>query len=72
MKRSIIELLGVLAIAMTLIGFGVYAQILEDDKAQLKEDVRRLMDTIEDEGDTDKYLCGPDYVDRLWKWSHDQ
>lgn len=72
MKRSIIELLGVLAIAMTLIGFGVYAQILEDDKAQLKEDVRRLMDTIDDEGDTDKYLCCPDYVDRLWKWSHDQ
>ena len=53
---------------MTLIGCGVYAQRLEDDKAQLKEDVRRLMNTIDDEGDTDKYLCGPDYVERLWKW----
>lgn len=63
---------GVLVIAMTLVGCGVYAQRLEDDKAQLKEDVRRLMDTIDDEGDTDKYLCGPDYVERLWKWSHDQ
>ena len=72
MKKDIIELLGVLAIAMTLVGCGVYAQRLEDDKAQLKEDVRRLMDTIDDEGDTDKYLCGPDYVERLWKWSHDQ
>ena len=72
MKNGIIELLGVLAIAMTLIGCGVYAQRMEDDKAQLKEDVRRLLNAIDDEGDTDKYLCGPDYVERLWKWSHDQ
>lgn len=57
---------------MTLMGCGVYAQRMEDDKAQLKEDVRRLLNTIDNEGDTDKYLCGPDYVERLWKWSHDQ
>lgn len=72
MKRDIVELLGVLAIAMTLVGCGVYAQRLEDDRAQIKEDVRRLLNTIDDEGDTDKYLCGPDYVERLWKWSHNQ
>ena len=48
MKKDIIELLGVLVIAMTLIGCGVYAQRMEDDKAQLKEDVRRLLNTIED------------------------
>ena len=53
MKKNIIELLGVLAIAMALIGCGVYAQRMEDDKAQLKEDVRRLLNTIDDEGDTD-------------------
>lgn len=57
---------------MLLVGCGVYAQRAEDDKAQLKEDVRRLMNDIDDGGDTDKYLCGPDYVERLWKWSHNQ
>jgi hypothetical protein len=30
------------------------------------------MNDIDDGGDTDKYLCGPDYVERLWKWSHNQ
>ena len=72
MKRDIVELLGVLAIATTLMGCGVYAQRLEDDRAQIKEDVRKLLNTIDDEGDTDKYLCVPDYVERLWKWSHNQ
>lgn len=72
MKKDIIEFLGVLAIAMLLVGCGMYAQRAEEDKAQLKEDVRRLMNDIDDGGDTDKYLCGPDYVERLWKWSHNQ
>ena len=72
MKKDIIEFLVVLAIAMSHIGCGVHAQRMEDAKAQLKEDVRILLNTIDDEGDTDKYLCGPDYVERLWKWSHDQ
>ena len=72
MRRDICEMLVFLAIAMTLVGCGVYAQRAEDDKAQLKEDVRMLMNDIDDGGDTDKYLCGPDYVERLWKWSHNQ
>ncbi len=70
--KSIYELLGVLAIAMLLMGCGMYAQRVEDDRAQIKEDVRRLLNDIDDGGDTDKYLCGPDYVERLWKWSHNQ
>lgn len=72
MKKDIFSFLGVLVIAMLLVGCGVYAQKLESDKAQLKEDVRRLMNDIDDGGDTDKYLYGPDYVERLWKWSHNQ
>lgn len=70
MKKDIFSFLGVLVISMLLVGCGVYAQKLESDKSQLKEDVRRLMNDIDDGGDTDKYLCGPDYVERLWKWSH--
>lgn len=72
MRRYIMELLVFVVIAMTLVGCGIYAQRAEDDKAQLKEDVRRLMNDIDNGGDTDKYLCGPDYVERLWKWSHNQ
>ena len=72
MKKDVCELLVLVAIALTLVGCGVYAQRAEDDKAQLKEDVRRLMNDIDNGGDTDKYLCGPDYVERLWKWSHNQ
>lgn len=70
--KSIYELLGVLAVAMLLFGCGVYAQRVEDDRAQMKEDVRRLLNDIDNGGDTDKYLCGPDYVERLWNWSHNQ
>ena len=72
MKKSIYEFLGALAVVVLLFGCGVYAQRIEDDRAQIKEDVRRLLNDIDDGGDTDKYLCGPDYVERLWKWSHNQ
>ena len=41
MKKDIIELLGVLVIAMTLMGCGVYAQRMEDDKAQIDGHNRR-------------------------------
>lgn len=41
------------------------------DIAQIKEDVRRLLNDIDDNNDLDKYV-GPDYVERLYKWSHNQ
>lgn len=72
MKKDIIEFFGVLLIAVLLLGCGMYAQRVEDDRAQTKEDVRRLLNDIDSGGDTDKYLCGPDYVERLWSWSHNQ
>lgn len=46
--------------------------LIDRERSQIKEDVRRLLNDIDDGGDTDKYLCGPDYVERLWSWSHNQ
>lgn len=42
----------------------------EYDRAQIKEDVRLLMNDIEEYGDIDTYT-GSDHFERLYEWSHD-
>lgn len=39
------------------------------DRAQIKEDVRLLMNDIEEYGDIDTYT-GSDHFERLYEWSH--
>lgn len=41
----------------------------EYDRAQIKEDVRLLMNDIEEYGDIDTYT-GSDHFERLYEWSH--
>lgn len=41
----------------------------EYDRAQIKEDVRLLMNDIEEYGDIDTYT-GSDHFERLYNWSH--
>lgn len=41
----------------------------EYDKQQIKEDVRQLMNDIDQYGDIDKYT-GSDHFERLYEWSH--
>lgn len=44
---------------------------IEKDNVQIKEDVRCLLNDIDNNNDLDKYV-GPDYVERLYKWSHNK
>lgn len=44
---------------------------IEKDYVQIKEDVRCLLNDIDNNNDLDKYV-GPDYVERLYKWSHNK
>lgn len=41
----------------------------EYDRTQIKEDVRLLMNDIEEYGDIDTYT-GSDHFERLYEWSH--
>lgn len=41
----------------------------EYDRAQIKEDVRLLMNDIDEYGDIDTYT-GSDNFERLYEWSH--
>lgn len=41
----------------------------EYDRAQIKEDVRQLMNDIDQYGDIDTYT-GSDHFERLYNWSH--
>lgn len=41
----------------------------EYDRAQIKEDVRLLMNDIDEYGDIDTYT-GSDHFERLYEWSH--
>ena len=41
----------------------------EYDRAQIKEDVRLLMNDIDGYGDIDTYT-GSDHFERLYNWSH--
>lgn len=41
----------------------------EYDRAQIKEDVRLLMNDIDEYGDIDTYT-GSDHFERLYNWSH--
>lgn len=41
----------------------------EYDRAQIKEDVRLLMNDIKEYGDIDTYT-GSDHFERLYNWSH--
>lgn len=42
----------------------------EYDRAQIKEDVRLLMNDIDEYGDIYTYT-GSDHFERLYEWSHD-
>lgn len=41
----------------------------EYDNQQIKEDVRQLMNDIDEYGDIDTYT-GSDHFERLYEWSH--
>ncbi len=70
MKKYIVESLLIASAGSFLAACDAYHTTV--DNAQIKEDVRRLLNDIDDGGDLDKYLCGSDYVERLYDWSHNK
>ncbi len=69
MRKYFLECLLILSIGSILTACDVCH--CSADNAQIKEDVRRLLNDIDNGGDLDKYV-GPDYVERLYDWSHNK
>ena len=68
MKKYIFESLAIFSLGLFCASCDVMHTASDADTAQIKEDVRRLLNDIDDNNDLDKYV-GPDYVERLYKWS---
>ena len=58
-----------LSLAALCILAGCTANRPDTDAQQIKEDVRLLMNDIDNYGDIDTYT-GSDHFERLYKWSH--
>lgn len=69
MKKYVFESLLILSVGSFLTACDVFH--CSADSAQIKEDVRCLLNDIDNNNDLDKYV-GPDYVERLYKRSHNK